>query len=643
MSDPSLRLFAPSPATLLDLPRRPVGRYLVDAGLLDTHGLLHALALQKQWQVPLGEILVSEGLVTPDEVLEAVAAQNGLFMADLDREPPDAELQSILAPEIWAQYRVVPWMRMGDTLVLATAWPDQADALRSLLPRHFRTLTVVAPDDQVERAIANVSGKTLALRAETRVEAQYSCRTWEDRGAGFGLRLTMACAALVGVLWFMPVLMAQLICIAAILTLVPVTVLKLLAFGMQLFGRLHDPPPEPAIQAETTPLPRISVMVPLFHETEIAHALIARLKRLDYPKALLEVVLVLEAKDDITRATIDATDLPHWMRAIEVPTTGSLTTKPRAMNYALDFCRGDLIGVWDAEDAPLPDQLHRVAAHFAQAAPEVACVQGVLDYYNPRSNWLARCFTIEYAGWWRVLLPGVARLGLVLPLGGTTLFFRRDVLEKLGAWDAHNVTEDADLGMRLAREGYRTELVQTVTHEEANCRALPWVKQRSRWLKGFMVTWLVHMRQPRQLYRQLGLWRMIGVHTLMAGTVAQFVFAPILWSLWLLLFDLPHPMAGVMGTTTFTLLFCLCVAAELGNLAIAAAGVARKSHRFLLPFVPTMPLYYVLGTFAALKAIQELLWRPFFWDKTQHGISAPDLPALSPDDPASRPPAAAGS
>ena len=141
----------------------------------------------------------------------------------------------------------------------------------------------------------------------------------------------------------------------------------------------------------------------------------------------------------------------------------------------------------------------------------MVCLQGILDYYNPRTNWLARCFTIEYAAWFRAMLPGLARLGFGVPLGGTTLFFRRDKLEELGGWDAHNVTEDADLGLRLARHGYKTELIDTVTQEEANCRALPWVKQRSRWLKGYAMTWAVHMRDPRRLWRELGPRGFIGV------------------------------------------------------------------------------------------------------------------------------------
>ncbi len=231
---------------------------------------------------------------------------------------------------------------------------------------------------------------------------------------------------------------------------------------------------------------------------------------------------MLEERDDVTRNTLAQTDLPPWMKVIEVPYTSGLTTKPRALNYALDFCRGRIIGVWDAEDAPDPDQLETVARCFHAAPPEVACLQGILDYYNPRANWLSRCFTVEYATWWRIIMPGIARLGFVIPLGGTTLFFRREALEKVQGWDAHNVTEDADLGFRLARFGYRTELIPTVTYEEATCRPWAWIRQRSRWLKGFMVTYFVHMRRPHQLMADLGPRKFWGFQIFFLTAISQF-------------------------------------------------------------------------------------------------------------------------
>ena len=297
-----------------------------------------------------------------------------------------------------------------------------------------------------------------------------------------------------------------------------------------------------------------------------------------------------------------------------------MKTKPRALNVALGQCRGSVVGIYDAEDAPEPGQIRKVVDRFHARGPEVACLQGVLDYYNPHTNWLSRCFTIEYAAWFRLILPGIARLGLAVPLGGTTLFFRRSVLEELGGWDAHNVTEDADLGIRLARRGYRTELVDTVTGEEANCRVIPWIKQRSRWIKGYIMTWAVHMRQPRLLWRQLGPKGFFGFQVLFLGTIAQFLLAPLLWSFLLIPFGFDHPLYAALPAPALWTMSAVFFLSEFANIFIGMLGLRRTRHGLSLLWVLTLKVYYPLASLAAYKGLMELATRPFYWDKTTHGI-----------------------
>jgi hypothetical protein len=452
--------------------------------------------------------------------------------------------------------------------------------------------------------------------ASARIPEIESCRTWSAsirRRLGLTL-MALSLVAMLCVLW--PVAVFGVLAGWAVLTLGVAAALKIVAAAAHVIA----PDDAPRGHSPAHPLPRVSILVPLFRETEIAHALIARLARLTYPKCLLDVILVLEEEDHLTQGTLAGIDLPPWVRAVVVP-DGQPRTKPRAMNYALDFCQGDIIGIFDAEDAPDPDQITKVARRFQQVPRDVACLQGILDYYNPRQNWLARCFTIEYATWFRTMLPGMARLGLAIPLGGTTLYFRRDVLESLGGWDAHNVTEDADLGFRLARHGYRTEMVGTVTEEEANCRAWPWIKQRSRWLKGYMTTYLVHMRHPGRLWAQLGPRKFWGFQAHFISALSQVLLAPVLWSFWLVLLGLPHPLDPVLPRGALLGLGSLFLTVEVITLAIYSASVARPKHRHLLPWVPTMHFYAPLAAIAAYKALFELLVKPFFWDKTAHGLS----------------------
>ncbi|WP_420584303.1 glycosyltransferase [Ruegeria sp.] len=595
--------------------RMPLGTCLLDTGRITRAQLDEALFLQSWQNAPLGEILVAEGWVSREDVLNALAVQTGLQIADLSGAPPSADLCRIKPVDFWLTHNVIPWRRVGPILHVATARPDLfPDLCDDLAGTGCAVVPVLAATDQIDDAIAQAYSGTLAEMAETRVCLDQSCRSWTPRSRA---KTTFALALVALLFAAFPILGLGVLVAAAVASLILFMCLRLIGLIAFFWPPSQHPDAHPLGPPQA--LPCVSVMVPLYKEKEIADALIQRLQRLTYPKALLDVILVLEASDDVTRAALARTDLPSWIRTVEVPELNGLTTKPRAMNYALDFCRGDILGVWDAEDAPQPDQIERVVRHFAQADKDVVCLQGVLDYYNPRTNWRSRCFTIEYNSWFRVILQGIARIGLVIPLGGTTFFFRRDKLVELGGWDAHNVTEDADLGVRLSRAGYRTAMVDTATYEEANFRAWPWVRQRSRWLKGFMVTYLVHMQAPMRLLRDLGLMRFLGVQAFFLGTVGQFLLAPALWLFWLSSFNMPSPLDSAIPGTAMTALITLFIGAEILNAVVGIIAVAAKERRFLLPWVPTMPLYFPLGVLAAYKALWELAMNPFFWDKTQHG------------------------
>ncbi|MGB3243153.1 MAG: glycosyltransferase family 2 protein [Sulfitobacter sp.] len=623
MSNLRLHLSAPQVALPAAAPK-PFGRYLVEQGIIDQRDLVHVLDLQCHMDAPLGEILISEGLVSREVILGALARQRNLQLVDLVRDPPPLQLAHELPASLCLKYHVVPWMELGGMLLVATNKPDQFAQFRACMgPDGSRLLPVVADNLEIQQQITRLYGSELAQKAATRVPASDSCRSWEVNPErrmlwAWGVLAAAVLALALSPMWTLTVAM-----IWAFVTLVMSVTLKAAAFWSQFHAgdATANNVPTPSTVASFR-LPRVSVLVPLLREKEIAGVLIKRLARLTYPKSLLEVVLVLEAEDTITRDTIARTDLPDWISVIEVPAANRLTTKPRALNYALDFCKGSIIGVWDAEDAPEPDQIEKVVNRFQSAPENVACLQGVLDYYNSSSNWLSRCFTIEYATWWRMILPGVARLGLVIPLGGTTLFFRRDILEKLCGWDAHNVTEDADLGLRLARRGYVTELLPTVTYEEANCRAWPWVRQRSRWLKGYLITWCVHMRDPAALLRDLGWLRFLGVQTMLFATFSQFALAPFLWSFWLTLLGVPHPIELTLGSSVMWGMVVVFVMAEVLNLAIAMTAVSGPKHRHLMAWVFTTPLYFPMGALAAYKGFCEFVVSPFFWDKTQHGFAS---------------------
>jgi len=596
----------------------PLSRELVRTGTITKSDAALAEMVSRHCDTSMDRILQAEGLAGEDDLLRAHARRFATRRLS-DRELGHAKaIETGLDPRILLKHGAMVLEGQKGKPVIASGSPDSLEALRQIMPEPLhRAPTVVAPRRALQDRVANDHREHLRLMAEARVPEIESCRTW---GGTFArrLRFTLAMIAIVAVLTLaFPVAVFGVFALWACFTLLVSAGMKTAAFIAHM---AHDTDRQDVPQSPKAPLPKVSILVPLFRETEIAHALIARLSRLTYPKCLLDVILVLEEEDELTQQTLAEIDLPPWVRPVIVP-DGKPRTKPRAMNYALDFCQGDIIGIFDAEDAPDPDQITVVARRFQQVPNDVACLQGVLDYYNPRQNWLARCFTIEYATWFRVMLPGMARLGLAIPLGGTTLYFRRNVLESIGGWDAHNVTEDADLGFRLARHGYRTEMVNTVTEEEANCRPWPWIKQRSRWLKGYMTTYLVHMRKPRLLYQQLGPWKFWGFQAHFVSALSQFLLAPFLWSFWLVLLGLPHPLDPVLGRATLIAIGSLFLMVEALNITVHVIAVSGRKHRHLMAWAPSMHFYAPLGAIAAYKALYELVLKPFYWDKTAHGLS----------------------
>jgi cellulose synthase/poly-beta-1,6-N-acetylglucosamine synthase-like glycosyltransferase len=376
-------------------------------------------------------------------------------------------------------------------------------------------------------------------------------------------------------------------------------------------------------------LPRYTVFVPLFKEIAILPHLAEAMANLDYPPAKLDIKIVLEEVDTGTIEAATKLAFPGNVDLIVVPDRQP-RTKPKALNYALQFATGDLAVIYDAEDRPEPDQLRKAATRFQFASPDVACLQARLDYFNPQENWLSRQFTIEYATLFRGLLPLLSRFGLPLPLGGTSNHFRIGVLRDLGAWDPFNVTEDADLGMRLHRAGYLVETLDSTTYEEACCQSVPWIKQRTRWLKGWMQTFGVHMRAPVSTLRETGLTGFLAFHAYFAGIIVSSLAHPLCY--FVLAYDAWNGTLFQRGASLGDdVLLAIAVANFLGgytiNLLLGAMSLRGTKHKGLWPHVVFIPFYWLYVSAAAYRAVWQLFYAPFYWEKTTHGVSATLKPA----------------
>jgi cellulose synthase/poly-beta-1,6-N-acetylglucosamine synthase-like glycosyltransferase len=362
------------------------------------------------------------------------------------------------------------------------------------------------------------------------------------------------------------------------------------------------------------------VLVPLYREASVVPHLVAALTAIDYPAARLEILLVLEAIDTETQDVVRAAALPRHMRVLVVP-DGDPRTKPRAIQYALQFTRGDYIVVYDAEDMPEPDQLRRALTALMAEPGRLGCLQARLNIYNSRASWLTRQFTIEYTALFDCILPTLERFELPVPLGGTSNHFRRDVLDAVGGWDPYNVTEDADLGIRLARAGWHVGILGSTTWEEAPPTFRIWLGQRKRWLKGWMQTYLVHMREPRRLWRELGAKRFLGLQVLMGGLILSSLVHP--WFYGLLALDLwegrvlgvSHSLAGetLLWLGAFNL-----VAGYVSAIALGGVAAARRGRIGLALHAALMPVYWLAISYAAYLALLQLVTAPYYWEKTEH-------------------------
>jgi glycosyltransferase XagB len=345
------------------------------------------------------------------------------------------------------------------------------------------------------------------------------------------------------------------------------------------------------------------------------------LRNLDYPTSRLDIKLVLEAGDT---ETIDAAmnlGLEAIFEIVRVPPSQP-QTKPKACNYALRFARGEYLVIFDAEDKPEPDQLRKVVAAFRRAPHNVACIQCRLNYYNRDENWLTRLFTLDYSLWFDLMLPGLERLGIPIPLGGTSNHFKMNVLRELHAWDPFNVTEDADLGIRMTQKGYGVMLIDSTTYEEANVSQPNWIRQRSRWIKGYMQTFLVHTRRPMHLLRTIGPLGMLGFIFFIGGTVLFSLLNPVFWAMFVF-FTITHTV-GLDYLFPSVLLYIALFNLLAGNglfIFVMMLAPFRRNWLELVPFSLTVIWYWALMSIAAWKAAWQLLAKPFYWEKTTHGLS----------------------
>jgi cellulose synthase/poly-beta-1,6-N-acetylglucosamine synthase-like glycosyltransferase len=369
--------------------------------------------------------------------------------------------------------------------------------------------------------------------------------------------------------------------------------------------------------------PRYTILCPVYHEASVVPQFVEAMKALDYPVDKLQILFLTEEDDAQTRDAIEQQDLPRHFKIVTVP-AGEPRTKPRACNFGLLLAKGDYVVIYDAEDIPEPLQLKKAVLKFAHHGPDLACVQAKLNFYNTNQNLLTRWFTAEYSTWFDLILPGLQRAGLSLPLGGTSNHIRTEVLGQLGGWDAFNVTEDCDLGLRMVRHHLKTAVVDSTTYEEATSEVKNWMRQRSRWVKGYMQTYLVHMRHPQRFLQRKNLREFLSLQLVVGGKTAVLFVNPLMWAL-LLIYVLLRSVVGPAYHELFPhpVLYMGVLCLIFGNffyLYIHLMGCFKRGQYSLIKWTLLMPIYWALSSAASFIALYQLIFIPHYWAKTRHGL-----------------------
>lgn len=361
-------------------------------------------------------------------------------------------------------------------------------------------------------------------------------------------------------------------------------------------------------------LPKYCVLLPMRNEpVPVVKALIDNMQKLNYPKDKLDIVMLVDIDDEYLE-DIKKLKIPNHFRILSSEATFPFT-KPKVCNLGLITTDAEFVTVYDAEDAPDPDQLLKVLYKFED--PKVSCVQCRLHYNNKKHNWLSKFFNLEYLTWFSTTIVGLSKVqgeGAVIPLGGTSQHLKVKELVEIGGWDAVNVTEDCDLGLRLSRLGKTTVISDSHTNEIAVKELKHWIPQRTRWQMGFMVTYINHCKDIVNLYKELGFYRFMHFMFSIAGNFINPLITPLLFIIWFRSYFLGYGGETFLNTLPHITL--------IGNLILIISIHLISSIKFqkgkfwYMSFL--QPVYYLLQVITVHRAVYKLITAPYKWEKTAH-------------------------
>ena len=606
----------------------PLSAQLISAAEVSPESVERAREIQAQSGGELSWILASMGVVTRRALYETLGEYYGLpLVRDVERMRTNVEIDLIvkMSYEDVIRHEFMPFSFKDGSLVIATSHPQNASA-HAFARERFGADSIaelLISDLDLTLAASHTYRDTMIDHA---VMSNFHRNPEQSARRVFTIPQIIVCCSILAafVVWGYVDIRSMLIAVIAVLQ---IFFLASVAFKVVLSiagaqNEISQPISADEIAAlRDEDLPMYTVLVPVYKEPEVVHQLINGLKNIDYPQHKLDVMLLLEEDDVKTlQAARDARPPANW-RFIVVPNRQP-RTKPKACNYGLAFARGEYLVIYDAEDIPEPAQLKMAVCAFRKNPADYVCFQAALNYFNATENVLTRMFTLEYSYWFDYLIPGLDRLKLPIPLGGTSNHFDVSKLRVLGGWDPFNTTEDADLGIRASAEKYRVGFINSTTFEEANADLGNWIRQRSRWVKGYMQTFLVYWRHPVALIRTIGIKNFIAFNLFVGGTPLTFLASPPLWGLfvyWLL--TRSHAVEPLFPDALLYLALANLLIGNFLGIYLNMIAIYLRKNYVLMPFALLNPIYWLFHSIAAYKALGQLFTKPFYWEKTQHGIS----------------------
>jgi len=584
---------------------------LVNKKLLTIEQLEYALISKSLSGTTLVDVLLKEGLVSGEDLYKAVANHYNVEYVDLKKFPSSVDVLKKTDFFDYIKHNFIPWKKVGDIIFVAITYlsDDLFLYLKNKYPFGFRII-YTSPDYitlMIQRHFSelNLSMVKNELKA---VEQIYSSEkllsvTQKIKLCLVTIIFIILCVYFPKFMLLWALLMANVIFLSNLL-------LKIFLFSN---GNI-TPKSEYKNMYNDQDLPIYTILLPLYKESSSLYNLMEAMKRLNYPKSKLDIIFVLEEFDRETISSLRKQKYSGFFRVICVPKSYP-KTKPKACSYALKFAKGEYITIFDAEDRPEPDQLLKAINCFSKSDEKVACLQAKLFCINYKESLLSFLFSLEYLIWFGWLLKGLQNLNMPIPLGGTSNHFKTDILRLAGGWDPYNVTEDADLGYRLAKHGYKTKILDSVTWEEAPIELSIWLRQRSRWIKGHIQTYIVHLRNSFKFVENYGIRGLIGFHGfLILPILTYFLQVLILTQIFFSGFDSLNPFLKWLSITNVFLWIIFSISTSV---FVAIKNKYSDVNCFLFL---ACPFYCFLHLISAIMAVYDIIFRTHYWAKTPHNL-----------------------